>query len=42
MYGTDEYFENGGQDTTYILPPNIRDNNVFFSVLSQKPPFLAA
>jgi hypothetical protein len=32
----------GGGDTTYILPPNIGDNNVFFSLLSQKPPVLAA
>jgi hypothetical protein len=36
MYGTDEYFESGGQGTTYLLPPNIGDNNVFFPVLSQK------
>jgi hypothetical protein len=35
VYGTDEYFESGvvggrGRGTTYILPPNIGDNNVFF------------
>jgi len=34
VYGTDEYFESGGGGTTYILPPNIGDNNVF--LLSQK------
>jgi hypothetical protein len=26
----------GGGGTTYILPPNIGDNNVFFPLLSQK------
>jgi hypothetical protein len=36
VYGIDEYFESGGGGTTYILPPNIADNNVFFSLLSQK------
>ena len=38
VYGTDEYFESGvrGRGTTYILPPNIGDNNVFFPLLSQK------
>jgi hypothetical protein len=31
--------------TTYILPPNIGDNNIFFPLLSQKlglPPVFAA
>ena len=26
----------GGEGTTYILPPNIEDNNVFLPLLSQK------
>jgi hypothetical protein len=26
----------GGGGTTYILPPNIGDNNVFFPLLSEK------
>ena len=34
VYGTDKYFESGRGGTTYILPPNIGDNNVF--LLSQK------
>ena len=49
VYGTDENFESvgGGEGTTYILPPNIGDNNVFFPLLSEKlggqaPPVLAA
>ena len=36
VHGADEYFESGGGGTTYILPPNIGDNNVFFPLLSQK------
>ena len=37
----------GGGDTTYILPPNIGDNNVFFPIViskgwGQPPPVLAA
>jgi hypothetical protein len=29
VHGTDEYFESGEICTTYILPPNIGDSNVF-------------
>jgi hypothetical protein len=36
VHGTDEYFESGEICTTYILPPNIGDSNVFFPLLFQK------
>ena len=37
VYGTDEYFESGEKgSTTYILPPNIGGNNVFFPIVISK------